>query len=107
MIDIRATTIFVINRNSRCPFFLFSKKIILLSAFIYECVDQPRKWMFQGDWGCATTSFLHRIRIHALLADFVPNSTQIRYNEFVKYKKFHECIQHFIQYLYTVSVKIL
>lgn len=69
MIDIRATTIFVINRNSRCPFFLFSKKIILLSAFIYECVDQPRKWMFQGDWGCATTSFLHRIRIHALLAN--------------------------------------
>ena len=26
--------------------------------------------MFQGDWGCATTSFLHRIRIHALLANY-------------------------------------
>lgn len=67
--DIGATAIFVINRNGGCPLFLFSQKIILLSAFIYECVDQPRKWMFQGDWGCATTSFLHRIRIHALLAD--------------------------------------
>ena len=41
--DIGATAIFVINRNGGCPLFLISQKIILLSAFIYECVDQPRK----------------------------------------------------------------
>ena len=45
--------------------------------------------MFQGDWGCATTSFLHRIRIHALLADL----RGIQYNEGYCYNDYNRNMQ--------------
>ena len=57
-------------------FFYFRRKSVCFQRSFMNALTSHEKWMFQGDWGCATTSFLHRIRIHALLANFVPNSTQ-------------------------------
>ena len=66
--------IFLNLQKCHSPIFSILKKMNFLKALNFECAGQPRSGCFEGIGVGPQQAFLHWIRIHALLAKFIPNS---------------------------------